>query len=397
MKTMNRCAVLAASMVAALLSASAQSQVTGPARYRVVDLGTLNPTGAGMSRAASVSNISNRLPDPVVVGSATGLLNTAAGGLPFVWTPKTGMFEGTGGLARMGSANAVNGGGFYAGTVTLNTDGVHLTRGFFAGVFMDAVWTLPTLGGNASAANGINENSDVVGSAQNRDGVTRAAAWPAIWTNRGPIDLGTLGGDFSEASAINNNRFVVGASADRRGITRAFFTGPIGNISTPMQDLGGLWNAGTAIARDVNDMNIVVGQAQLPPLGTNTSSLGYRAVRWARVSSNTGWSILNLGTLANTHTASEALGINRSGQIVGWSGAIRTGPNTSPSNRRAFLHEDGRMIDLNSTIPASSGWILETATEINDQGYICGFGVKRLDNQGRLSQPRAFLLIPARN
>lgn len=397
MNSVNRCAVAAASMVAALLSVSAQAQVTGPARYRVVDLGTLHPTGAGTSRAASVSNRSNRLPDPVVVGSATGLLNTAAGGLPFVWTPKTGMYEGTGGMARLGSANAVNSGGFYAGTMTLYSDGVQQNHGFFAGVFMDAVWTLPSLGGNSSAANGLNDNNDIVGSAQNREGMTRAAAWPAIWTNRGPIDLGTLGGNFSEAHAINNSRFVVGASADRRGITRAFFTGPIGNVSTPMQDLGGLWSAGSAIARDVNDMNIVVGQAQLPPLGTSSASLGFRAVRWARVSSNTGWSIFNLGTLANTHNASEALGVNRSGQIVGWSGAIRTGPNTSPSQRRAFLHEDGRMHDLNTMIPASSGWILETATEINDEGYICGFGVKRLDNQGRLSQPRAFLLIPARN
>jgi probable HAF family extracellular repeat protein len=69
--------------------------------------------------------------------------------------------------------------------------------------------------------------------------------------------------------------------------------------------------------------------------------------------------------------SSAALGINNAGQVVGW---FDTG-----SGRRAFLAERDLVIDLNDRLPAGSGWVLQSASAINDKGQIAGVGV----HQGR--------------
>jgi probable HAF family extracellular repeat protein len=66
----------------------------------------------------------------------------------------------------------------------------------------------------------------------------------------------------------------------------------------------------------------------------------------------------------NNHFVSEALGINDSGQIVGWG--------DMDSGQHAFICNAGTMQDLNSLIP--SGWTLNEATGINASGQICGYG-----------------------
>ena len=55
-------------------------------------------------------------------------------------------------------------------------------------------------------------------------------------------------------------------------------------------------------------------------------------------------------------------------------------------DEHAFLYNNGTMTDLNSLIP--SGWILEVANAINDNGQIVGQGI---NSQG---QSDAFLLTP---
>lgn len=63
--------------------------------------------------------------------------------------------------------------------------------------------------------------------------------------------------------------------------------------------------------------------------------------------------------------------------IVGYSGG------------RAFLDRNGAWIDLNTLIPANSGWVLVNASAINNAGQIVGTG--RV-NGG--SQSQGFLLTP---
>lgn len=88
----------------------------------------------------------------------------------------------------------------------------------------------------------------------------------------------------------------------------------------------------------------------------------------------------DLGTLGGD--TSYAYGINNSGVVVGCSEIA------SSAFTHAFIYSDGRMTDLHSLTDANSGWILEYAKAINDQGMIVGQG---LNPSGQI---RAFLLTP---
>jgi hypothetical protein len=107
-------------------------------------------------------------------------------------------------------------------------------------------------------------------------------------------------------------------------------------------------------------------------------------------------------------------GLNRLGQVVGWSDGhgFLWRPTVPPemrdlgpgrayainnnsqvvgaSNGRAVIWEDLVTVprDLNTLLPPGSGWVLEAATGINDQGQIVGFGTHD-------GQSRTFLLNPS--
>jgi probable HAF family extracellular repeat protein len=59
--------------------------------------------------------------------------------------------------------------------------------------------------------------------------------------------------------------------------------------------------------------------------------------------------------------------INSRSEVVGFSMGTN-GPH-------AYLWKHGQVIDLNSAIPADSGWILLFSESINDRGQIAGWGV----------------------
>lgn len=77
-----------------------------------------------------------------------------------------------------------------------------------------------------------------------------------------------------------------------------------------------------------------------------------------------GITMRDLGTLGGSYA--EAYDINNSGQVVGYS--------DSDTARCAFLYDDGKMVDLNTLLPAYSGWLLQDAKGINDLGQIVGSG-----------------------
>jgi uncharacterized membrane protein len=82
---------------------------------------------------------------------------------------------------------------------------------------------------------------------------------------------------------------------------------------------------------------------------------------------------------------SRARDIDESGLVVGWS---RNDTGASQEQQfSAVLWEDGQVKDLNDLIPAGSGWKLTDAYSINERGQIVGSGFK----DGQL---RAFLLTP---
>jgi probable HAF family extracellular repeat protein len=90
-----------------------------------------------------------------------------------------------------------------------------------------------------------------------------------------------------------------------------------------------------------------------------------------------GGSLVDLGTLPGGRQ-SAAPAINDSGQVVGAS-------ETAAGTQAAFVYSSGVLRDLNTLIPASAGWHLAEARDINNAGTIVGVGLRN-------GQQRAFRL-----
>jgi probable HAF family extracellular repeat protein len=78
-----------------------------------------------------------------------------------------------------------------------------------------------------------------------------------------------------------------------------------------------------------------------------------------------------------------ALGINDEGQIVG------TSANADFSVLRAFLRQNGALVDLNTLVAGTTALFLETACSINSRGEIIGFAF-----DPNTSYIHAYLAIP---
>lgn len=108
-------------------------------------------------------------------------------------------------------------------------------------------------------------------------------------------------------------------------------------------------NGNRAEAFGLNDIGQIVGYSNDGILG----AFGFGSpVLWD------GGTKVSLGNLIG-----EALDINKYGQIVGWGLAENY-------EWRALLWDNLQLIDLNTRIPADSGWILTEARAINDSGMI---------------------------
>jgi probable HAF family extracellular repeat protein len=156
-------------------------------------------------------------------------------------------------------------------------------------------------------------------------------------------ELGTLGGAISQAKAVNRLGHVVGTSRDSLGRSRAF----VWKNGAGIVDLSPFTGVNTS-ANDINDAGDIVG-------GGDTGFGDFHAYLLSEGTS------FDLGTLGGID--SEALALNRSGQVAGHS-RVRGG-----SARHAFfLPEPGRMADLGSLGGATS-----IAHDVNDRGEIVGF------------------------
>lgn len=134
----------------------------------------------------------------------------------------------------------------------------------------------------------------------------------------------------------------------------------------PMRDLGTLGGP-TGTANAINEAGEVVGYADTPS--------STHAYLWRR------GKMTDLGTL-NGDCFSGAFGINTHTQVVGQSITCDF------TGFRAFLWENGSMIDLNLFVPSGSNLTLTEVETINDRGEMFGIGTLANGND------RAFLLIP---
>jgi probable HAF family extracellular repeat protein len=213
-----------------------------------------------------------------------------------------------------------------------------------------------------------------------------------LWSGNTTINLGTLGGSSNQSAAfgINGSGQVVGYAPvdDSYQTQHAFLWTPTtpGGTSGSMQDLGSL--AGMpgypSGATAVNGSGQVVGWTASSSAGGNLRGFLYGA-----------GTMYDLGTLAaigGPDTPSEALGLNSSGEVVGFAGDVND-PLSTTSHAWVWVptqpnSASGQMTDLNSLIPAGSGWVLNRATGINDAGQIVGVGVMNDQNHGFLLTPQ---------
>ena len=265
-----------------------------------------------------------------------------------------------------------------------------------------------------------------------------------VWNNGTMTDLGTLGGNFSEGVAINGSGEVVGLSSPKSlGDDGAFLSNGHGMkpLSAPAV-VYGINDSGQLVGQCRNSMLLqsytcVVGSngavtaltesdpnieclyintipAGIPAavainnngqvLGNCFDSAGGLAVVWTN---GTPTVLPTLGGVASSGTA-----INNSGQVVGtaetstsaedgflWSNGTMTdlGPSFSPAaiNDSGVIvggqsvYSNGTLQNLNNLIPAGSGYQIESATGINDNGQIIANA-----NDTATGQTHALLLNP---
>ncbi len=302
------------------------------------------------------------------------------------------------------------------------------------------IFDLGTLGGPSSVALAVNEQGQVVGGADTREGDRHAFVW------QGGVmrDLGVLPGDtISEANDLNNSGQIVGHSTPGVFCCNHAVLWENGQII----DLGGLGpQGGTNLAHGINESGQIVGIAQaginghaflwqdwvMSDLGTlgGTYSLAWDinaagdvvGVAWATSEERAFlWRngvMTDLGTLGGAGSA--AFGINDLGQVVGWAqhtpgnkfhhpfvwqNGVMTDLTTAagfPEGRawavdgsgrvlhfEAFLYDPNHgVFQLQDLIPPDSGWLIVNSRGLNSAGWIVGYGI----HQGA---PRGYVMIPA--
>lgn len=239
-----------------------------------------------------------------------------------------------------------------------------------------------------------------------------------IWTDEGVRAIGTLGGDLSDIIQVSRNgRNYTGYSrpfADQ-GLWHGFAV-----IDGVKHDIGPMPMYDVSGASLINDSGRVAGVwtnhkqqnvpfiwdlehgiRELPTLGgteaqttdmNNTGQISGHSndglpdpaitimkqlpVRW-----EADGRITKLRTLPDKPTGI-AYGINARGECVGLLNNYATGA------AAAVLWLDDKLIDLNTAIPAGSGWVLKQATDINDSGQIVGVGTLNGANRAYLLRPQ---------
>ncbi len=172
----------------------------------------------------------------------------------------------------------------------------------------------------------------------------------------GKTDLGALGGDISEANAINTAGDVVGYSYTQANASVVAFLYTAAGGMSSIGSLGGNYT----VAEALNDAGQIVGVSAIsaePP-----GLLGSAPQHAFSYSQGT---MMDLGTLGGANSI--AMAINAGGLIVGTA-------QREDGQFDAFLYENGVMTDLNSLLPAGSGWQLGVASGINDLEQIVGWG-----------------------
>lgn len=234
-----------------------------------------------------------------------------------------------------------------SGLITNNPDNLNIAGGFGAG---------------------INDNLQIVGTMSR---LSPTVIRGFIYADGTVRDLGSIDGlttTPARAWGINHFGQAVGLSRNAGGVSHATLWQ--NGTATDLGSLGG--ETAFSEAFRINDRGQAVGRSTV-----TAGVTGQNAVLWEN------GQIRNLGRLDGVNFG-RANDINAFGTIVG------TSSQSEGFSGRAVIWRPGETAptDLNSLLPANSGWTLLTAAEgINNAGQIVGFGT-------RGGQTRAFVMTP---
>ncbi len=326
-------------------------------RFTITTLDTLGgPTGSAYS-------LNNK-------GEVTGTADLVGGKVhhAYLWSAK--------GITNLGAlsgsytdANAINNLGEVVGTAEIKESGDGTAH--FCESTADAchafLWDhgvmrdLGTLGGVSSQALGINHLGQVVG---NSETTSYGAQSPFIWQKGKMKALGGAINSYSTvgASAINNKGEIVGIMATLDGTSHYAFVW----YNNKMTDLG-VGDGTASDAYTINDKGQVAGATVM------TDNITSHAFVWKA-------GVMHYLPAVKGDTSTFPNFINDAGVVVGSSLQGTT-------SSRAVLWRSGRVVDLNKVIPSGTGWHLDYAAGINEQGQIVGGGTFH-------GKQRGFLLTP---
>lgn len=363
---------------------AAQGQNLKPPRYRIIDLGTLGGTYSyayGINNAGAVSG-----------GAATPTQTGGIAQTAFLWDDdlhmiNIGTLGGSGCPDCISSAGGPNANGWSpitseTGELDPNGEdfcafGTH--RQCLAAIWIGGIMTaLPNLeGGNNGQAYWTNNRGQTVGFAENAvldSTCSTATSFQAlrfeavIWEPNGKIhELHPLTGDtVGYAFGINDNGQAVGVS------------GLCSNTHVPPINPGS--DAPHAVLWEKDGTAVYLGSLGGGPFTIPAAINDFGVVGGASLSSKDGtvhpflWTAQKGMQDLGTFPGAIVTGIPCCGTVNNKGDAVGLTVDGTSFNMRAVLFHDNTPLDLNTLIPADSGWYLQSASSINDAGQIVGWG-----------------------
>jgi probable HAF family extracellular repeat protein len=332
-------------------------------KYTVTDLGVLSGDSASEGLGLSPS------------GNVVGCSDTSTvGNFPCQGVPGHAFLWSSGTMQDLGTLNGVFSiayGADNAGHVTgysLDSQGVLTAFLWTQGTGMKPLGALP--GATYSYGYEINSHGVIAGSSNSA--TSKGKIFAVLWTKSGSKykiqKLPPLRGAVVTLSgALNDSGEVAGLYFFGKGAQQ--YHGFIWTQAKGTVDLGTLKGATDSNANAINSAGTVTGYS------TTAGSTNWMAVNW-----DASGKIQRLGILAGD-VSSAGEGINDGGQVVGFSA------NASGASRAILWTKALGMQDLNTLIPANSGWSLIFASAINRKGQITGYGTINGENHGFLLTP----------
>lgn len=212
-----------------------------------------------------------------------------------------------------------------------------------------------------ATANDINDQGQIVGD---------LVSWSYqgfVWANGTLIDTIAPSYLINYADAINNAGQVIVTGAARWSVAWVWNNGTLTALDRPQ----GSTTLGYAYAKDINNLGQIVGSLSVPFF---VSTPRIDTLLW---DGNTGTILDNFdGNVFSANSINDATLVVGSQQI-------------STTTSQAVLWEDGELLDLNTLIPADSGWELVSASKINNKNQIIGTGKINGESRGFLLTPEA--------